>query len=688
MAKLATSSFLNLFIYNSIILYMKSPSILYENTLKRNTNSMKKRKYFYYILFIFLFSILLVRLLIIRSNYEEYQEKLMEKTEITVLGSSAPRGRILDTNGNVLVDNIGVKTIYYQKLEGITTSNEVDIANRLARILTMDGGDINELKAYWLAINNNGKYLITDEEYELFEERKLTSKDINALKLERITDEELNKFSELERQAAHIYSLMNNGYSYTKKVILKDVSESEYAKVIELGLPGVTGELSWERTYPYGDTLKNILGSIGSIPEEESSDYLSNGYELTDIVGISYLEREYEEYLKGTKAVYKVNSDNTLTKVSEEVRGNDLVLSIDINLQLKVEEIIKEKIVLGDKYPNTDYYKDSYALVSDPNTGSILAISGVRRNDDDTWSDISLNTINKSFTIGSAVKGATIAVGYKYGLIEMGKYITDSCVKLYLVPEKCSFKSLGRINDLSALAYSSNYFQYLIAIGITGNTYTRNMQLNATSEHFALYRNMLASFGLGVKTGIDLPGEQIGIIGSTVADDLLLNLAIGQYDTYTPVEVLQYINTMATGERMALSLMKEIRNNEGEVILSNEVNVLNKVDLSLEYLNRIREGLKMVLSEGTGKIYVDASLNAAGKTGTSESFYDSNSDGLVDVATISSTFAGYFPADDPRYSVVVITPNISHNNGSNDTMYYGASKITKDITNYLASGVN
>ena len=145
---------------------------------------------------------------------------------------------------------------------------------------------------------------------------------------------------------------------------------------------------------------------------------------------------------------------------------------------------------------------------------------------------------------------------------------------------------------------------------------------------------------------------------------------------------------MATGEIVALSLMKEIRNNEGEVILSNEVNVLNEVDLSLEYLNRIREGLKMVLSEGTGKIYVDASLNAAGKTGTSESFYDSNSDGLVDVATISSTFAGYFPADDPRYSVVVITPNISHNNGSNDTMYYGASKITKDITNYLASGVN
>ncbi len=619
----------------------------------------------------------------IYSNHNEYQEKLIEKTQIYVSGSSAPRGRILDTNGKILVDNIGVKTIYYNKVSGITVSDEVDIALNLASILTINVGSDEELKEYWLVKNNNGKNLITEEEYELLEERKINSDDIKSLKLQRITDDMLNEFSEEEKKAAHIYSLMNEGYSYTKKVILKDVSEEEYAKVIEASIPGITGELSWERVYPYGDTLRSILGSIGAIPEEKKDDYLNNGYELTDIVGLSYLELEYEEYLQGTKAKYLVNNDNTLTKISEEERGNDLVLSIDIDLQMKVEEIIKDKIVLGDKYPNTDYYKDSYALVSDPNTGSILAIAGIRRNDDDTWSDISLNTINKSFTIGSAVKGATIAVGYKYGLIEMDKYITDSCVKLYLVPEKCSFKSLGRINDLTALAYSSNYFQYLIAIGLTGNTYTRNMQLNATNEHFQIYRNMLASFGLGVKTGIDLPGEQTGIIGLTVADDLLLNLAIGQYDTYTPVEVLQYINTLATGNRIALSLMKEIKDGE-DVILSNEANVLNEVDLSDEYLNRIREGLKLVLSEGTGKIYVDRTLSAAGKTGTSESFYDSNLDGLVDVATITSTFAGYFPADDPKYSVVVITPNISHNNGSNDTMYYGASKITKDITNYIA----
>ena len=643
---------------------------------------MKRKRYFYYILVFFLFGIISIRLMYIWSNKDMYKEKLIEKTEVYVSGSSAPRGRIIDTNGNVLVDNVGVKTIYYNKIKGITIKEELDIARSLARILSVDSASKKELKDYWLVINNNGQSLITEEEYKMLEERKLTNDEVNNLKYERITDIMIDEFTESEKKAAHIYSLMNEGYIYSKKEILKNVSESEYAKVIESKIPGVTGELSWERIYLYGDTLKNIFGSIGLIPEERKEEYLSKGYQLTDTVGLSYLEYEYEEYLKGTKAEYLVNSDNTLTLVKEEKKGNDLILSIDINLQLKVEEIIKDKILLGDKYPNTDYYKDSYALVSNSNNGSILAIAGIRRNDDDTWSDISLNTINKSFTIGSAVKGATIAVGYKYGLIEMDKYITDSCVKLYLVPEKCSFKRLGRINDLTALAYSSNYYQYLIAIGLTGNTYKPNIKLNATEKHFEIYRNMLASFGLGVKTEIDLPGEQIGIIGKTIADDLLLNLAIGQYDTYTPIEVLQYINSLATGKRVSLSLMKEIKDGE-DIILSNDVNVLNEVDLDSIYLDRIKEGLKLVLSDGTGRIYVDKSINAAGKTGTSESFYDSDSDGLVDVATITSTFAGYFPADNPKYSVVVITPNISHNNGSNDTMYYGASKITKDITNYL-----
>lgn len=641
-----------------------------------------KKKVIYGLLIAF-FIICSFKLVSILKNKEYYTKLLDEKTNIYVYGISAPRGRILDCNGKVLVDNIGIKTIYYNKIKGITKSKELEIAGLLANILSVDEATIDELKEYYLINNNDGKYLITDEEYKLFEERKITKEEIDIKKRARITDDMLN-YSSKEKTQAHIYSLMNKGYIYSKKKIASNLTEEEYAKIIESKIPGITGELSWDRIYLYGDTLKNIFGRIGSITKETKEYYLTKDYELTDTVGISYLENVYEDYLRGKKAKYKVGSDYTLTLLEEEQKGNDLILSIDIDMQIKTEEILKDKLILAKKYGNTEYFKDSYALVSDPLTGSIKAISGIRLNDDNTFSDISLNNINKSYTIGSAVKGATIAVGYKYNLIEPGKYINDSCVKLLFVPQKCSFKKLGKVNDLTALSNSSNYYQYMIAIKLTGNTYAPNMKLNATKEHFKKYREMLSSFGLGVKTGIDLPNEQTGIMGKTIADDLLLNLSIGQYDTYTPIEVLQYINSVATGKRIKLSLMQEIKNGE-ETLLENKSEVLNNVDLDKESLDRIKEGMKLVLSEGTGKFYVPQGLNFAGKTGTSESFLDTNNDNIVDTATISSTFTGFYPADNPKFSIVVITPNVSHKNGKTDAFYFGASKITKELVTFLSN---
>ena len=206
---------------------------------------MKKREYFYFILIIFIFSILGIRLLFIQNNKDMYQDELLSKTEVYINGGSAPRGRILDTNGNVLVDNIGVNTIYYNKVKGISSTDEIAIAKELASILTTKKASITELKEYWLVQNNNGKDLITNEEYQLLEERKITSAEIADLKLERITDDMLEAYTELDYKAAFIYSLMNDGYVYNKKLILKAVSETEYAQVLEKNIPGITGDLSW-----------------------------------------------------------------------------------------------------------------------------------------------------------------------------------------------------------------------------------------------------------------------------------------------------------------------------------------------------------------------------------------------------------------------------------------------------------
>ncbi len=647
---------------------------------------MKKKSFGIYLIIIFFFLIIGIRLFFLGAvKNNQYEKLLAQKTDITIQGLSAPRGRIIDTNGKVIVDNKGINTIMYHKIKGISFTEELAIAHDLAKILNVPAGSESDLKKYWLILNDNGKNLITEAEYQLLAERKIKTADLEKLKLERITPEMLNEFSPLDRKIAYIYAAMNKGLTYAKKEILAAASAEECALVSESYLPGVTVEMTWERIYLYDNVMKSILGTVGSIPKEEKDKYLQAGYELTDVVGLSYLEKEYEDYLKGEKALYKVNADNTLTLIKPAQKGHDLVLAIDIDIQKEAEKILQEKILLGKKsYANTEYYRESYALVSDPATGHILAMAGQRLNSDGTFSDVATNNLKASFTIGSAVKGATIAVGYKYHLFEVGKYITDGCVKLNFVPAKCSHKRLGRINDLDALAQSSNYFQFLIAINLTGQKYYPNMELNATAEHFQIYRDMLASFGLGALTEIDLPGEVTGIKGSRIADDLLLNLTIGQYDTYTPLEVIQYINSVASGKRMALSLKKEIRS-ATKVIAPATIQVLNRVDLDEEYLKRIRLGLNKVLLAGTGKGFVNQALNPVGKTGTSETFIDTDGDGKQDVATITSTFAGYFPFNDPQYSVVVITPNISHHNGSSNTMYYGARRITNALTEYLST---
>ena len=237
---------------------------------------MKKRNIIITISLIFLFFIgVLCRLGYLKMEKGEYyNEQLKNKTEIYVEGSSTPRGRILDCNGKVLVDNIGVKTIVYNKIKGITKEEEIKIAYSLANILTFNYKENNkEFKTWWLLLNpEKGKNLITEEEYELLEERKLTTDDIKALKYKRINNKLLNSFNETDKRAAHIYALMNKGYSYDKKIITKDVSEIEYAKVLESKLQGITGEMTWERMYPYGDLLKSIFGSIGSIPAEKKEE--------------------------------------------------------------------------------------------------------------------------------------------------------------------------------------------------------------------------------------------------------------------------------------------------------------------------------------------------------------------------------------------------------------------------------
>ena len=260
----------------------------------------EKRYIFMIVVIVLVFGVIggrLFQLQVLKT--EEYSEQLIAATEKIVEGESSPRGRIYDRNYKLLVDNEAVKTIYYKKEDGVTTKDEIELAYRLGEMLEIDYSKLSTkmLKTFWYQNHKEeAQNKITKKERSQYNERKLDDDDLEALIYERITDEELSLYGEIDKEAAYIYYLMNKGYSYAEKIIKnKDVFDEEYALISENidTLQGVNTKLDWERTYLYGDVLKSILGSVSSstqgIPSELVDYYLDNGYSLNDRVGISYL---------------------------------------------------------------------------------------------------------------------------------------------------------------------------------------------------------------------------------------------------------------------------------------------------------------------------------------------------------------------------------------------------------------
>ena len=628
-------------------------------------------------------------------NKDKYNQELNKLTYSRVLGTSSPRGRIYDRNYNIIVDNKSLKTITYQKIKGTSNLEMVEVAQKAIRYLNLDYDKLTKRakKEYYYVINK--KYcdsLVTQEEKDKVSQKKMTQTELQELKYQRIPDEKL-EFSEEENKTAYLYYLMNKGYTYEEKIIKSDATNEEYAYISEnnIELTGFNTKLDWERVYPYGDVFKTMLGKVSTttqgIPAEEKEYYLEKGYSLNDRVGISYIEKQYEEYLRGEKPIYEVVNTYETKLIKEGSRGKDIVLSIDINLQREVERILAEHVINTKNEPNTDYYDHSSVIIQDPNTGEILAMSGKKLVNGNIIDDTT-SLLTSPITPGSVVKGASMLVGYNTGVIHIGERLLDECVKVAGVAEKCSFRTLGTIDDITALAKSSNVYQFKIALRVNGQEYYRNMKMNFNQKAFDTYRKMYHSFGLGVKTEIDLPVESLGYTSKDKAAGNLLDFVMGQYETYTPIQLSQYISTIAnSGERLQPHLLKEVHSSSsndqiGELEFKVEKKVLNKIDTKKEYMDRVKEGFIAVLNSpgGYGVGYMNQNMKPAGKTGTSQSFIDTDGNGVIDTETITSSFIGYAPYDNPKMSIVVTSPDSSHPNSNSDYASLVTYRITQRVT--------
>lgn len=623
-------------------------------------------------------------------NHDMYLERLKNIEDEVIYGSSAPRGRIYDRNYKLLVDNQTNPVIVYKKEDGVSKNEEIKLAIYIANILDLNYAKVTfrQLQEFYYLLNTGEvNKRITSDEYLKLERKELTSNDIYNLKISRIVEDDINSFSEVEKKGAYIYHLMNNGYSYQYKIIKdKDVSDIEYSYILENEdkLKGFTSRLDYERVYLYGDTLKSILGNVSSIPYEDKDYYLNLGYDINDKVGVSYLEKQYESILKGTKATYKKINSDTLVKLTDSKKGNDIVLNIDITLQEEVDKIIIDEIKKSKKEANTRLFNKSYVVIQDSSTGGILAISGkqlIKSGSSYVISDITPGVITSSYTPGSVVKGASMMVGYTSGVIDIGYTTTDECIKIKSSPKKCSSHRIGRLNDIDALAESSNVYQFKIAIKVGKGNYSYNKGLKLDDSAFDIYRDKFKEFGLGVLTGIDLYNEQIGYIGKKKDTNLLLNFSIGQYDSYTPIELSQYITTIANdGNRLKPMLLKEIIYEDKTEEIG--TTILNKVEGDIKYIKRIQQGFRQVLVRGTGKNVMGNAPTPAGKTGTSESFLDTDGDGKIDTETVSNAFVGYAPFDEPEMTLTVVSPDVEEVGTNIKFHSYVNRRIARRISNY------
>nr|WP_301722418.1 penicillin-binding protein 2 [Planococcus sp. N028] len=648
-----------------------------------------------------LFSLLILRLGYLQIVKGEDFARALARTEEVPVNTSVPRGRIFDSEGRVQVDNQPVNAITYTAMQTTKRDEMLEVAEELAKLIEKETNKVTlrDKQDYYIMLNNEAATeKVTDEERQAIDNEDITQKEkqqkLDALIREKITEKELNSLSKEQLEVLAIFREMTSGYAMSPQIIKnKNVTDEEFARVSERltdpKLKGVNTITDWERVKSSDLT---ILGSTTTpeqgIPASKLTYYLARDYSRNDRVGISFLEQQYEEVLQGQKSVVKNITDGRgrvidTVPVDEGEPGKDLVLSIDTELQTSIEDIVEDHLRELKAGPNSQLVRDAYLVMMDPKTGEVLSMVGKQIGKDENGktvvNDHSFGAITAAYPTGSVVKGATLLTGYSQDAIELNQVMIDEPLQLAGGLIKRSLFNQGLFNrvpisDTQALEVSSNVYMFKVALAISGNTYQFKRGFSVDPEDYSTIRNSFAQFGLGIPTGIDLPNEGKGFMGRFIKTEpgTFLDLAIGQYDTYTPMQLAQYISTIANdGYRMEPHIVKEIRQAShdgktlGPVQTVVKPKVLNRINNTQAEIDQVKKGMRLVYTgnRGSARSYFgDTDYTAAGKTGTAEiHYYDDPESPFYNTASINTAHVGFAPYEDPQIAYAVLIPYITTN---------------------------
>lgn len=634
----------------------------------------------------------------------------------------AARGDILDQSGNKLATT---KSGYSLELYKTKIDDET-LNNTLLKI-------INVLEQNQDTYIDNLPIKVEPFEFLIEEESQIKWKKQNNIDQNKTAEECFNilktkyKISNENLQDARKimnlrYIIAKDGYSSTKTVQLaNNISGNSVAVFNERNddFPGLTIQTRAVRNYLSGSLASHILGYVGKIDENELKN--NKDYSLNDSIGKTGIEYIFEPYLKGKNGTKQIDMavDGTITgeyTVEEATAGNNVILTIDANLQQVTENALKSNIQkiqsggYGKPYPADA----AAAVVMNVKTGEVLAMASYPDFEPQLFVDgISLSkyneyiseeanspflnrTISSVYAPGSTFKMVTALAALETNVVSTTEKINDVGVYRYssdYQPKCWIYNSYGRghgyLNVTDAIKHSCNYFFYELGNRLGIDTLSRYAR----------------ALGLGSKTGVELLGEVEGTVssketskskGETFTGGNTLQAAIGQHDnSFTPIEMAKYISIIANGgNNIDVTIIKGIMDYNGSNVSDDEIKefVKNRLGINKEEpieldfnktnLDAILEGMRGVTSESGGTAYSyfkDFNIEIGGKTGSAQTGIEGKT---------NAWFAGFAPFDNPEIAVIVMTENGGSGSYNCEVArniiaeYFGmnANKVTEDMS--------
>ena len=582
---------------------------------------------------VFVLIILALFALCIRIGYltkakgDEYSIKVLAQQGYTSKTLPYKRGDILDRNGNVLATSV--------KVYNLVIDSKVILSNKKYLEPT-----VNVLTRYF---------------------------DLNK--------DELTKGIKERKDNSYWVVLKQLGYKDIegyKDYINKEYLSKEEAKEISY-VKGVWFEEEYKRMYPYNSLACSTLGFV-------NKDGSAN-------IGIESSYNDVLSGLNGREYGY-VNSDNSMeTVIKDPTNGDTVVSTIDMNIQRIVQKAIK-------KYMKKYQPKRLAAVIADPNTGEILAMAdNTTFNLNEPW-DLSfkyteqeqenlsekeisdaLNSrwknfcVSDSFEPGSTIKPFTIAAAYEEGKTTRNStYFCDGYEVVGGFTIRChDVSGHGTITTKQALAYSCN--DALMRIGF-----------DLGAKKLVEYQRR---FGFGAKTGIDLPSETRGLVyDSNMGASSLATNSFGQNINVNMIQMVAGFSSLVNGGNYyEPHVVKEVVSEDGELI-DNYSKTLVKETVTDKTSDFIKEALRAVVTDGTGKTAAIPGYTIGGKTGTAEKHYTDGKTGRIPGEYIVS-FLGCAPVENPEVVCYTIMDSPKENTQSTAFSTEFWTYIMKQVLPYM-----